>query len=111
MPVIVAGCGYDAKTVIAVVVHVAIGKVEQVGLVFQRKKLGGNAVRGSITRLHAALIVRVGMREVADKRVEHRRLHVHEVLHFLDGVHVGVYAHQTSPYAVEITGMVGGGNG
>ena len=34
MPVVVAWRGYDAKAVTAVVVHVAIGQVKQIRLVF-----------------------------------------------------------------------------
>ena len=107
VPVVVTRGGYYLEAVVAVVVHVSVAQVEQIGLVFHWQQLRRNAVGGSIALLHAALVVGVGAGKVADKRVEHTSLHVHKVLHFLDGVHVGVHAHPTAPYSVEVAGVVG----
>ncbi len=107
MPVVVAGRGDYLEAVVAVAVHVAVAQVEQVGLVLRGHQLGRNLVGAGIALLHAALIVGVRAHQMADKRVVHGGLDVHEVAHFLEGMHIGVHAHPAAPDAVQVARVVG----
>ncbi len=100
MPIVVPGRGYNLEAIIAVAVHIAVGQVEQIGLVFGGHQFGRNLVGAGIALLHAAFIVGVGAHQMADEWVVHGGLDVHEVAHFLEGVHVGVYTHPAAPNAV-----------
>ncbi len=100
----------DPKGVGARFDGVSLGQVGERGIGFQGQQLGGDVEpRALVGESHLPLLLEGGRLE--KQRAVDRLLQGQEVLHFLEGMEMGLHRHTGTPDAVEIARMVGMGVG